>query len=64
MPYEVDAKLCDLCGECIEECPKKAIRISTFWGKEEVWIDDDSCTDCKKCEDVCPNEAISHWYFK
>ena len=64
MPYEVESKKCDLCLECIDECPKKAIQLSTSWGKKEIWIDDDLCIDCRKCEDVCPNDAIFHWYFK
>jgi DNA-directed RNA polymerase subunit D len=56
---EIDTKKCDLCGVCIEECPKKILKekdstivITSLW----------DCTLCKLCEEVCPPEAIKISY--
>ena len=45
---------CNLCGNCIEKCPTKAINK----GKNEIVIDPVSCIGCGSCVPICPKEAL------
>jgi len=52
----VDSKKCDLCGKCVEICPRKIFSIE----KEKLKVTNLlACTLCKDCVDVCPTKAIN-----
>jgi len=43
----------DACGECIDECPRRAIDVT-----ETVSVDRSLCDGCGVCTAVCPTEAL------
>lgn len=45
---------CTACGQCVEICPKKAIRIIN----QKARIDYTKCIRCYCCAETCPDEAI------
>jgi uncharacterized protein (DUF362 family)/NAD-dependent dihydropyrimidine dehydrogenase PreA subunit len=45
---------CTACGQCVEICPKNAIRIMN----QKAWIDYSKCIRCYCCAEICPDEAI------
>jgi len=50
---EVNKRVCDGCGRCVEACPKKVLNVE----KEKVVVVDLlSCTLCMECVKVCPKE--------
>lgn len=50
---------CDLCGICVERCPRKILRIDEKSLKAtSIW----DCSLCKICEEVCPKSAIKISY--
>lgn len=57
--YTIDAKKCDACGTCAEECPEGAISAAKVDGKDVYVIDPEKCTACGVCAEVCPQESIS-----
>ncbi len=52
---EIDPEKCDGCGECVDECPTRAISIKD--GKAVV--NEALCKGCGACGGVCPNKAIN-----
>ncbi|MFH1287335.1 MAG: NADH-quinone oxidoreductase subunit NuoF [bacterium] len=55
LKFEVNSKLCKMCGICFKHCPTKAI----IWEKKTVArIDKPKCIKCRSCIDVCPFRAI------
>jgi ferredoxin len=54
MPHII-SKACTRCGACLEECPTGSI----IEGKEQYFIDVDTCADHGNCANVCPVDAIS-----
>jgi ferredoxin len=48
-----DTTQCDLCGNCVFECPSKNITVVN----KTIAIADD-CIYCYRCWQVCPNDAI------
>ncbi len=56
--YTIDPKICNNCGECVEECPEECISTGEVDGKEVHIIDIQSCTNCGVCAEICPEEAI------
>ena len=52
-------KKCDLCGVCVEVCPKSILKIE----KDSLKITDiKECTLCRTCEEQCDLQAISVSY--
>jgi len=54
---EIDHKACDLCGECVESCPRSLLAIE----KKKVVVVDGyhtRCNLCNSCEEVCEAQAI------
>lgn len=57
---EINQAICNSCGQCITECPKRAILHTK---DNEYIIDQNLCNDCvdiyeKQCVAVCPLSAI------
>lgn len=50
---KLNEKDCDLCGKCVDTCPKRVLSISEGGKKLELRNIID-CTVCKDCVDVCP----------
>lgn len=48
------AEKCVGCGECVDGCPEKVLRLTS----DGVLRDDDKCTSCGTCVQVCP--ALAH----
>jgi DNA-directed RNA polymerase subunit D len=46
---------CDLCGECVEACPKNILEISS---KKLKVTDEKECVLCIQCMEVCELDAI------
>lgn len=46
---------CDLCGKCIEECPRNVLALG---GEKVVVTDIIDCSLCKLCEDICSMKSI------
>lgn len=51
---KVKSKKCVGCGECINHCAKKAIKLI----KNKATIDPEKCMGCGECIIICPNDAI------
>ena len=54
MPHII-SKVCTRCGACLAECPTGSI----IEGKNQYFIDVDTCADHASCVNVCPVDAIS-----
>ena len=52
---KINKESCDLCGKCVEACPKRILEIAD--GKLKV-KDPYLCSMCRSCEEVCEKEAI------
>ncbi len=52
---EIDLEKCSGCGDCMEWCPKDAVRMVN--GKATV-ISTEGCSYCTDCEAVCSTGAI------
>jgi NAD-dependent dihydropyrimidine dehydrogenase PreA subunit len=52
--FSIDKENCNGCGECVKECPQKAINIKF----EKAEINQQLCTGCGNCLSVCPGGAI------
>ena len=48
-------KSCTKCAACLPECPTASI----IEGKNQYYIDTDTCADHAACVNVCPVDAIS-----
>lgn len=46
---------CVGCGECVKNCSKKALSLTS----RHVTLDRESCDRCDTCTQVCPSEALS-----
>ena len=51
---EIEDLLCNLCGECWQYCPAKAITCSN----EKIDFDYDICIRCYCCMEICPHGAL------
>ncbi|MBU0600557.1 NADH-quinone oxidoreductase subunit NuoF [bacterium] len=55
LKFEVNPKLCKMCGLCVKDCPVEAIK----WEKKQVAvIDKEKCIKCKTCLANCRFMAI------
>lgn len=52
---------CNGCGNCVSNCPEKAISINNNADKINVNIDRNLCNNCGKCIDVCYTGALSYY---
>lgn len=52
---EIDEKRCDVCGECVDICPK---RVLVNVNKKIEIRNINDCTLCQDCADACPKDAI------
>jgi DNA-directed RNA polymerase subunit D len=52
----IDKSLCNLCGKCIDVCPKKVLSMDN---KEIVVNNIYECTICRQCVYSCPLKAIN-----
>ena len=50
---KIDEKSCDLCGKCVDVCPKRVLTVVESGKKLELRNVID-CTVCKDCVDACP----------
>ena len=50
---EIDANRCDLCGRCVEICPRRVLAIE---GGALRTVDLISCTLCGDCVEACPQK--------
>lgn len=52
---EIDESKCDLCGDCVNSCPKKILKIK----KEKIVVNNiEACSDCQTCSEICESKAI------
>ena len=51
----IDPEKCDVCGKCIEACPKHILRKD---GGEVAVLEAEKCDLCKECVKACPIDAI------
>ena len=52
----INSERCNLCGECIKNCPKRILKIND---NRVIIADVYSCTTCGLCVEVCKNDAIN-----
>ena len=43
--------------ECIDVCPKKAIKVIDSWMEYNAVIDSEKCIQCNACHSACQNNA-------
>ncbi|MCD6223047.1 MAG: DNA-directed RNA polymerase subunit D [Thermoplasmata archaeon] len=52
---EIDMDKCDLCQDCIRQCPKNILSIK----RNKLIVNNiEECSLCKACEEVCTKDAI------
>jgi NAD-dependent dihydropyrimidine dehydrogenase PreA subunit len=54
MAVQIDIEKCTGCGNCVEMCPVKAIKID-----DNKAIVSDDCIECGVCINSCPVQAIT-----
>lgn len=52
-----NSTLCNMCGKCVEVCPRKAISVSD----QTVMVDRQACDSCGKCIEVCYAGALKFY---
>ena len=48
---------CTGCMECIDVCPKKAIKVIDSWMEYNAVIDSEKCIQCNACHSACQNNT-------
>ena len=48
---------CTGCMECIDICPKKAIKVIDSWQEYNAVIDTEQCIQCNACHNACQNNV-------
>lgn len=51
---KIEAKICTLCGECVEACPFSALTMKDG----RLYLDEDACKNCGICRKKCPENVI------
>jgi len=54
---QADAR-CTACGECIEQCPTRALQLREFGTNKILEFRADACIGCSRCIDTCPEQAL------
>jgi Fe-S-cluster-containing hydrogenase component 2 len=54
MAVQINIEKCTGCGNCVEICPVKAIKID-----DNKAIVSDDCIECGVCKNSCPVQAIT-----
>ena len=49
---------CTACGECVQQCPTKALYIKEFGANSILEFKPHHCIGCNQCVDICPEDAI------
>lgn len=60
--YKIEQKKCKGCSQCIDVCPKEAIKIDEKQktnGYKGYVIDKNICACCGFCVHICPGDAIT-----
>ncbi|MEM2109495.1 MAG: DNA-directed RNA polymerase subunit D [Candidatus Odinarchaeota archaeon] len=58
---ELDTEKCNLCGDCVSECPKKIFKME----KNKLILENvDDCILCLECVNKCKSKAINVSYDK
>ncbi len=52
---QIDHRRCNLCGKCVEICPRRVLEMA---GEKIAVKDPYECILCKQCVNACPNKAI------
>ena len=64
IPHRIDPDRCTFCGQCLDLCPRGAIRTGTSSGHKPFFtLDPQLCLnaqdpDCRACQEGCPENAI------
>jgi MinD superfamily P-loop ATPase len=51
----IDQKKCNLCGDCVEQCPTNALAMVD---KRIIFVQPTECSYCGDCEAICARGAI------
>lgn len=55
----VNTRLCVSCGECVEACPGRVLKVINILGHSHVHVvRRKDCLGCLKCVRACPQGAI------
>jgi ferredoxin len=49
---------CNACGQCVGQCPTKALELKAFGTNHILEFRPDACIGCDHCADICPEHAI------
>lgn len=50
---------CSACGQCVEQCPTKALELRPFGANRVLEFMPHACIGCNHCADICPEHAIT-----
>jgi NAD-dependent dihydropyrimidine dehydrogenase PreA subunit len=53
---EINLLLCNRCGDCVDQCPGRAVEMS---GEAPTIVRPADCSYCAICETICPVGAIA-----
>ncbi len=56
--YKASFSKCIGCGDCVDPCPEKAIKIIETEDVIIAYIDPDKCTGCGNCYFACKYNAL------